>query len=143
MRASLTSRIYRGKYGLKSQSICGLILLLTLCLSTNAAAGEIRRALFTTGIDNREPVGIVDNIDSASDNSISFFTEITNMSGQIITHQWTHLDKIMFEKTFEVKAERWRVWTSKTLIPNWTGTWTVNVLDAERELLTSKSFEYQ
>ena len=65
------------------------------------------------------------------------------MSGQTITHQWTHLDKVMFEKTFEVKAERWRVWTSKTLIPNWTGTWTVNVLDADRELLTSKSFEYR
>ena len=143
MRASLTSQNYRGKYGRKSQSIFGLILVLTLCLNGNAAAGEISRALFTTGIDNREPVGIVDNIDSTSDNSISFFTEITNMSGQTITHQWTHMDKIMFEKTFEVKAERWRVWTSKTLIPNWTGTWTVNVLDAERELLTSKSFEYQ
>ena len=143
MRASLTSQNYRGKYGLKSQSAWGLILILTLCLSGNAAAGEISRALFTTGIDNREPVGIVDNIDSTAINSISFFTEITNMSGQTVTHQWTHLDKIMFEKTFEVKAERWRVWTSKTLIPNWTGTWTVNVLDAERELLTSKSFEYQ
>ena len=143
MRASLTSRNYHGKYGLKSQSICALILVLVLCLSTNAAAGEIRRALFTTSIDNREPVTIVDSIDSTTSNSISFFTEITNMSGQTITHQWTHLDKIMFEKTFEVKAERWRVWTSKTLIPNWTGTWTVNVLDAERELLTSKSFEYQ
>jgi hypothetical protein len=143
MRASLTPRNYRGKYGLKPQSAWGLILVLTLCLSGNAAAGEITRALFTTGIDNREPVAIVDSIDSTSSNSISFFTEITNMSGQTITHQWTHLDKIMFEKTFEVKAERWRVWTSKTLIPNWTGTWTVHVLDAERELLTSKSFEYQ
>ena len=143
MRASLTSRIYRGKYGLKSQSTCGLILVLALCLSGNAAAGEISRALFTTSIDNREPVTIVDSIDSTSSNSISFFTEITNMSGQTITHQWTHLDKVMFEKTFEVKAERWRVWTSKTLIPSWTGTWTVNVLDAERELLTSKSFEYR
>jgi hypothetical protein len=143
MRASLTPRNFRTKYGLKSQSICGLILVLTLGLSANAAAGEITRALFTTGIDNREPVAIVDSIDSTSSNSISFYTEITNMSGQTITHQWTHLDKIMFEKTFEVKAERWRVWTSKTLIPNWTGTWTVNVLDADRELLTSKSFEYQ
>jgi hypothetical protein len=143
MRASLKSRNYSGKYGLKSQSVCGLMLILTLCLSANAEAGEIRRALFTTGIDNREPVTIVDSIDSTSSNSISFYTEITNMSGQTITHQWTHLDKVMFEKTFEVKAERWRVWTSKTLIPNWTGTWTVNVLDADRELLTSKSFEYQ
>ena len=143
MLASLTSRNYRGKYGLRSQSICALILVLAVCLNANATAGEIRRALFTTGIDNREPMAIVDSIDSSSNNSISFFTEITNMSGQTVTHQWTHLDKIMFEKTFEVKAERWRVWTSKTLIPNWTGTWTVNVLDAERELLTSKSFEYQ
>ena len=120
-----------------------MILVLTLCLSANAAAGEIPRALFTTGIDNREPVAIVDSIDSSSSNSITFYSEITNMSGQTVTHQWTHLDKVMFEKTFEVKAERWRVWTSKTLIPNWTGTWTVNVLDADRELLTSKSFEYQ
>ena len=143
MQASWISRNYPGKYGLKSRSVCGLILVLALCLSANAAAGEIRRALFTTGIDNREPVAIVDSIDSTSSNSVSFYTEITNMSGQTITHQWTHLDKVMFEKTFEVKAERWRVWTSKTLIPNWTGTWTVNVLDDERELLTSKSFEYQ
>ena len=143
MRASSTPRNYRGKYGLKSRSAWGLMLVLSLCLSANVAAGEIRRALFTTGINDREPVGIVDSIDSASDNSISFFTEITNMSGQTVTHQWTHLDKIMFEKTFEVKAERWRVWTSKTLIPNWTGTWTVNVLDADSELLTSKSFEFQ
>jgi hypothetical protein len=143
MRASSTPRNYRGKYGLKFRSTWGLMLVLTLCLSANAAAGEIRRALFTTGINDREPVGIVDSIDSTSNNSISFFTEITNMSGQTVTHQWTHLDKIMFEKTFEVKAERWRVWTSKTLIPNWTGTWTVNVLDADSELLTSKSFEFQ
>lgn len=143
MRALLTPRDYRGQYGLKSRSVCGLLLVLTLCLSANAAAGEITRALFTTGIDNREPVAIVDSIDNSSSNSITFYTEVTNMSGQTITHQWTHLDKIMFEKTFQVKAERWRVWTSKTLIPNWIGTWTVNVLDANRELLTSKSFEYQ
>jgi hypothetical protein len=48
----------------------------------------------------------------------------------------------MFEKSFEVKAERWRVWTSKTLIPAWTGIWTVNVLGNDRTLLASKSFEY-
>ena len=139
----MTSRDLSAKHSLGSRSIRSLIFVFSLCLSANLAAGEVTRAMFTTGIDNREPVAIVDSIDSTSSNSISFFTEITNMSGQTVTHQWTHLDKIMFEKTFEVKAERWRVWTSKTLIPSWTGTWTVNVLDDERELLTSKSFEYR
>jgi hypothetical protein len=49
----------------------------------------------------------------------------------------------MFEKTFEVKGPRWRIWTSKTLIPSWIGTWTVNVLDDDHTVLSSKSFEYQ
>ena len=49
----------------------------------------------------------------------------------------------MFEKTFEVGGTRWRVWTSKTLLPSWTGTWTVNILDDDRSVLETKSFEYQ
>jgi len=122
--------------------ITGPILALALFTAGTATAGEITRALFTTGIDDREPLAMVDSIDSKTSNSISFFTEVNNMSGQTVTHQWTHHDKVMFEKTFEVKATRWRVWTSKTLIPSWTGTWTVNVLDNERVLLASKSFEY-
>ena len=126
----------------KKSRIWSLTLVLALFMTNTATAGEISRALFTTEIDDREPVAIVESIDSKTNNSISFFTEVNNMSGQTITHQWIHHDKVMFEKTFEVKATRWRVWTSKTLIPGWTGTWTVNVLDSERMLLTSKSFEY-
>ena len=114
-----------------------------LLLFSNSHAGEVSRATFTIGIDNREPVIMVDSIDSSSYTSISFFTELTDLSGHNVTHQWTHNDKVMFEKTFEVRAARWRVWTSKTLIPAWTGPWTVNVLDDDRSVLTSKSFEYQ
>jgi hypothetical protein len=114
-----------------------------LCAFANAAAGEVSRAVFATGIDNREPVGTIESADSSALRSISFFTELQDMSGQTVTHQWTHQDKVMFEKTFEIKADRWRVWTSKTLIPAWSGTWTVNVLDNDRTLLASKSLEYQ
>jgi len=120
-----------------------LILSAALAYSGSAFAGQVNRALFTIGIDDREPVTIVDSIDSSSHTSISFFTELSNMSGQTATHQWTYNNKVMFEKSFEVKSERWRVWTSKTLIPTWKGTWTVNVLDDERVVLSSKSFEYQ
>jgi hypothetical protein len=139
MQASMKSLIS----GPFSGPFSGLLLALALCVTGTATAGEISRALFTTGIDNREPVAVVDSIDSGTDNSISFFTEVNDMSGETVTHQWTHNDKVMFEKTFEVKSARWRVWTSKTLNPGWTGSWTVNVLDNERTILTSKSFEYQ
>ena len=120
-----------------------LILLTSLGFASNSIAGEVSRAMFTTGVDNHEPVLTVDSIDSSSYTSISFFTELNDLSGHNVTHQWTHNDQVMFEKTFEVKGARWRIWTSKTLIPSWTGTWTVNVLDDDRTLLTSNSFEYQ
>ena len=120
-----------------------LLLCLLLTASTNLLAGEVSRAMFTTAIEDREPVLMVESIDSSAYTSISFFTEFNDLSGHNVTHQWTHNDKVMFEKTFEVKADRWRVWTSKTLIPSWTGIWTVNVLDDDRSVLSSKSFEYQ
>jgi hypothetical protein len=120
-----------------------LFLTAALVFSFSSYAGEVSRAVFTIGIDNREPAIIVDSIDSSSYTTISFFTELNDLSGHNITHQWTYNDKVMFEKTFEVKAERWRVWTSKTLIPAWTGSWTVNVLDDDRSVLASSSLEYQ
>ena len=119
-----------------------LLLTAAIVISSSSFAGEVSRAMFTIGIDDREPVIIVDSIDSSSYTSISFFTELNDLSGHSITHQWTHNDKVMFEKTFEVRGERWRVWTSKTLIPSWTGSWTVNVLDDDRSVLASNSFEY-
>lgn len=119
-----------------------MVLLASLGFASNSIAGEVSRAMFTIGVDNREPVLMVDSIDSSAYTSISFFTELNDLSGHNVTHQWTHNDQVMFEKTFEVKDSRWRIWTSKTLIPSWTGTWTVNVLDDDRTLLASNSFEY-
>ena len=120
-----------------------LILFAALAFSGSGFAGEVARAMFTIGVDNREPIIMVDSIDSSSYDSISFFTELKELSGHNITHQWTFNDEVMFVKTFEVKGPRWRVWTSKTLIPSWTGSWTVNVLDDDRTVLASQSFEYQ
>ena len=120
-----------------------LLSTLLLILTTSSFAGQVSRAMFTIGVDNREPVLSVDSISSNAYTSISFFTELTDLSGHNITHQWMHADKVMFEKTFEVNAARWRVWTSKTLIPSWTGQWTVNVLDGDRSVISSTSFDYQ
>ncbi len=123
--------------------IKSLLIFFTAAFSSSGFAGEVSRAMFTIGVDNREPVIQVDSIDSGSYTAISFFTELKEMTGQNVTHQWTFNDEVMFEKTFEVKGPRWRVWTSKTLIPSWTGSWTVNVLGDDRSVITSESFEYQ
>jgi len=119
------------------------LLTMTLFIGGNAFAGTVSRALFTIGIDNREPVIMIDSISADSYNSISFFTELNGMTGKTVTHQWMFDDQVMFEKSFQVGGDRWRVWTSKTLLPDWTGTWTVKVLNEDGSVLERKTFEYQ
>ena len=120
-----------------------IIFAASLGVATSALAGEVTRAVFTTAIEDREPVIAVDSISSSSFSSMTFFTELSELQGHNITHQWVFDGNVMFEKTFEVSGARWRIWTSKTFLPSWTGTWTVNVLDDDRSVLTSKTFEYQ
>ncbi|MCP4188242.1 MAG: DUF2914 domain-containing protein [Gammaproteobacteria bacterium] len=120
-----------------------IMLTITFGIGSSAFAGEVSRAMFTTAIDDREPVIAVDSISSSSFSSLIFFTELNDLQGHNITHQWVYAGDVMFEKTFEVSGARWRVWTSKTFLPGWTGTWTVNVLDDDRSVLTSNKFEYQ
>ena len=125
------------------RQVIKLFALAAILISNTAFAGEVSRAVFTTSIEDREPVMAVDSVSSSSFSSISFFTELTELQGHNITHQWVFVDKVMFEKTFEVNGARWRVWTSKTFLPGWNGTWTVNVLDDDRSVLVSKNFDYQ
>jgi hypothetical protein len=125
------------------QTLNTLIISIATLFTQNVIAGEVTRAIFTIGIDNREPITQVDSINSNSYAEISFFTELTNLKGHTVTHQWVHNDTIIFEKKFEVNGDRWRVWTSKEFLPDWSGSWTVNVLDTDLSVLESKSFKYQ
>ena len=113
-----------------------------LLLSSQLWAGEVTRSQFTTKIQDREPVDMIVTI-GADQAQVSYFTELTDLTGQTITHQWLYGDDIMFEKTFLVGGARWRVWSTKALQPGWTGRWTVNTLDEDRSLLLSQVFEYQ
>ena len=105
-------------------------------------AGEVTRGQFTTQVQNREPTDMVITL-STDSTQISYFTELTDLTGHNVTHQWLYGDAIIYEKSFLVGGARWRVWSSKTLQRGWTGRWTVNTLDEDRTLLLSQVFEYQ
>ncbi len=119
-----------------------LLLCCSILASSQLWAGEVTRAQFTTQVLDREPVDMVITL-STDQTQVSYFTELTDLTGHTITHQWLYYDDIMFEKSFVVGGARWRVWSTKTLQPRWTGRWTVNTLDEDRSLLLTQVFEYQ
>ncbi len=120
------------------KTLQSLLLACSFLLVVTAQAAGIERGLFTSAVVDREPVDQLSEI-APDQNQVTFFTELRDLQGQNITHQWIYDDSVMFEKTFTVGGPRWRVWSSKTIPPEATGTWMVNTLDGERNVLMTQS----
>ncbi|MBU6422264.1 MAG: DUF2914 domain-containing protein [Gammaproteobacteria bacterium] len=106
-----------------------------------AATASVSQAQFTTAVTNREPADDISTLDN-SHTQVFFFTALKDAAGQTITHRWQYNGQTMAEVKFEPKANHWRVWSSKTLIPGQTGTWTVEVVDGSDKVLASKTLDY-
>ena len=126
---------------MKKTSLLLPLFVLSLLWFTAAAAGEVARAQFATGISDREPMDDVTEL-GMDQTQVYFFTELTGFSGETITHRWEHGGEMMAEVSFDVRGPRWRVWSSKQLQPGWTGEWKVSVVDGAGKVLTEKTFNY-
>jgi hypothetical protein len=109
--------------------------------SAAMATGDVGRSFFTTGIDEREPVDRVETL-APSEERVFFFTEVIDMSDRSITHRWSYLGQTMAEVGFDIGGDRWRVWSSKRLVPEWAGAWQVDVIDENGQVLDTKYFRY-
>ena len=58
-----------------------------------------------------------------------------------VTHAWYRDGKTMAQVELNVGSANWRTWSSKRLLPSWTGFWEVKVLDNTGKVLASGSFD--
>ncbi len=99
--------------------------------------GSVVRSIFTTAIQDREPIDKLNN--AASDTEqVFYFTELRDMSGQTATHRWEHDGKVMAEVQFDVRGPRWRVWSSKSFVPSTAGDWKVSVVNGAGETISEE-----
>lgn len=106
-----------------------------------SAEPAVSRAQFTSAVLDREPTDDLTAIDPGAE-KIFFFTELRNMDGTSITHRWSLNGAVMAEVSFKVRASRWRVYSSKTLLPEWRGEWVVDVLDENGSVLETRTAGY-
>ncbi|MDQ1363666.1 MAG: hypothetical protein QG652_1528 [Pseudomonadota bacterium] len=122
-----------------SHGFAKVLLLLAVCATP--ALADISRAAFTSAIEGREPVDQLSQLGNDK-TSVYFFTEITGLNGHTITHRWEFGGEPRFEISFSVGADRWRVWSNKTLAPEMTGEWKVVVLDEAGFILRTELLNY-
>jgi hypothetical protein len=57
-----------------------------------------------------------------------------------ITHVWKKGETEMAAVELDVGATPWRTWSSKTIDPGWTGAWSVEIKDAQGNVLQTLNF---
>jgi hypothetical protein len=105
------------------------------------ASEPLAAAQFTTAVENREPIDQVTFV-STEVQKIFFFSELRGLAGRRITHRWLYAGETMAEVSFDVEGPRWRVWSSKDLLPDWLGDWTVEILTDDGEVIAAETFTY-
>ena len=104
---------------------------------------QIIRDVVTTEVIDREPIndGLVF---SASMGPVFYFTEVKGAyTPTHITHTWYYEGQQMAQVPLAIEGPRWRTWSSKQMLKEWNGSWRVEAVDADGNLLSSQTFEVQ
>lgn len=117
------------------------IVSMAALIAFSAVQAEVARSIITSGVEDREPVSDLEQV-PASHEQIFFFTELRDMTDRSVTHIWKYNNEVMAEVPFNVGGPRWRVWSSKQMLPGWTGEWQVEVVDDTGAVIVQKTFTY-
>ena len=121
---------------------------LLLAVSSSCAAdpslvhSSVIRTQFTTSIQEREPVDNLIELNNGTPERVYCFTELTNQTGQVVTHSWEYRGEVMNKARFDVDGSHTRFWSSRLLTPDRPGSWTVVVMSATGRVLAERTLDY-
>jgi hypothetical protein len=108
--------------------------------ATGIAAQEVPDVALVIAIDvlERQPVG--EGTEFSSDVAqLVAWTRVTGLADTTVRHVWRHQGH---ERVLEltVGGSPWRTWSRKNIPAAWTGDWSVEVLDAQGNVLATAEF---
>jgi|GEM_PF-2844063 len=129
------------------RTVLTLVCLLIAAPSTRAedaplAYRTVLRTQFTTAIKDREPVDNLTELNNGTAEKIYCFTELTNLTGQVVTQSWEYRGQVVSEARFRVVSPHSRIWSSRLLTPDRPGSWTVVILSASGKVLAERTLDY-
>jgi Protein of unknown function (DUF2914) len=121
---------------------------LLLAVSSSCAAdpslvhSTVIRTQFTTAIQDREPVDNLLELNDGAAERVYCFTELTNLTDQVVTHSWVYRGEVINKVRFRVDGPHTRFWSSRLLTPDRPGSWTVVVMSATGSVLAERTLDY-
>jgi len=120
-----------------------LLIAATLCGPSAFAqgGGSVDNATFTTNIFNGAPTDYREQF-STSTPVVYYYGELLDLTGQTVTLRWSLEGKRMQDIPVVVTSARQPAWTMMKMQPQWTGNWTVEVLNGKGQVIDQRNFAY-
>ena len=106
----------------------------------------IARAQLAQGVNKLEPYGNIDLpilVDSSKAYGVTYFTEVINMQGDTIFHEWLKEGHSVYKRKINIRGNRWRISTSKLFPYNSIGQWQVRTITQQGNILHKIDFSVQ
>jgi hypothetical protein len=117
-----------------------LLVLAAGWANAQDAGLQVDHAVTALGVEAREPVGEATSFPADVDR-VFLFSRIVGAQGDTaVYHVWKHGEMERAKVELAVRSSSWRTWSSKRILPSWTGEWTVEIQDTAGNVLESVSF---
>ncbi len=104
-------------------------------------AGSVSSGTFTSNVVNGVPDDYRQAFDTSTRN-IYYVSEVLDLQGQKVIHRWKLEGKVMQEVPISVERARQSVWSKSVMQPDWTGDWTVEVVNGRGKVIKIDNFAY-
>jgi hypothetical protein len=104
-----------------------------------AAAVDVAEAVVARSVVDRQPQD-TGTAFPADVGQLICWTKVTGAGGAAIHHVWFHGDTQVGDVELQVGGSPWRTWSRKTVPPDWTGAWHVELRDAAGTVLKRIDF---
>ncbi|KXI26803.1 DUF2914 domain-containing protein [Paraglaciecola hydrolytica] len=117
-------------------------LIITTLISigfSSWSSAQVERSQLTDIIEQREPASDLGNVITVKEGELKkvyFFTQITHLANQQITHRWLYQGSEKAAVTLNIGSDNWRTYSSKILPSYWPGDWQVQIWYGDLELLS-------
>ena len=129
------------------RSAMPLVLLVAIGLAmpgtVTAQQLSVEESAIALDVVDRAPVGTGSTF-RADVGRVFCFTRVIGAEGETTVHHvWYQGDEERANVELRVAGSSWRVWSSKALVPEWTGEWRVEVQDAAGNVIETIQFTVQ
>jgi hypothetical protein len=124
---------------MKAASISVLVILLIASVPAACFAIEVADAVMCLDVQGRQPVEPGESF-AADVGKVWCWSKIKDGQGTTISHVYYHDGEEKAVVNLAIRSPLFRTYSSKRILPSWTGPWRVDIVDTNGNVLKSLDF---